>query len=147
MKTKSLTHFFEKRGDIMEKTETPIMEEIRGTIDEIITQIKRLIREGNARRVIVKNSEGKILFQSQLTLGVAGTAFFVLYAPVFTAITTLVLYVSDVRVFVEKEADENRDEYEVEAEVIEIDEEEEKKEKEKKQEKDESDKTVGKKKK
>ncbi len=131
----------------MEKTETPIMEEIRGTIDEIITQIKRLIREGNARRVIVKNSEGKILFQSQLTLGVAGTAFFVLYAPVFTAITTLVLYVSDVRVFVEKEADENRDEYEVEAEVIEIDEEEEKKEKEKKQEKDESDKTVGKKKK
>jgi hypothetical protein len=147
MKTESLTHFFEKRGDIMEKTETPIMEEIRGTIDEIIAQIKRLIREGNARRVIVKNSEGKILFQSQLTLGVAGTAFFVLYAPVFTAITTLVLYVSDVRVFVEKEVDENRDEYEVEAEVIEIDEEEEKKEKEKKQEKDESDKTVGKKKK
>ena len=131
----------------MEKTETPIMEEIRGTIDEIIAQIKRLIREGNARRVIVKNREGKVLFQSQLTLGVAGTAFFVLYAPVFTAITTLVLYVSDVRVFVEKEVDENRDEYEVEAEVIEIDEEEEKKEKEKKQEKDESDKTVGKKKK
>jgi hypothetical protein len=138
MKSKSLTHIFEKRGNTMEKSGTPIMEEIQGTVNEIISQIKRLIKEGNARRVIVKSKSGKTLFQSQLTLGVAGTTFMVVYAPVFTAITTLILYASDVRVFVEKEIDESSDEYEVEAEVIEIDEEDEK---------DPSDKTVGKKKK
>jgi hypothetical protein len=39
----------------MEKQSKTILEEIQGTADEIITQIKRLIREGNARRVIIKN--------------------------------------------------------------------------------------------
>ena len=126
----------------MEKSGKTMTEEIRGTLDEIINQIKKLIREGNARRVIVKNTRGKVLFQSQLTLGVAGTTFFVVYAPVLTAITTLILYASDVRVFVEKDADESDDEYEVDAEVIEIqDDEDEEEENEK------ADKTVGKKKK
>lgn len=108
----------------MEKSGKTMTEEIRGTLDEIINQIRKLIREGNARRVIVKNNQGKVLFQSQLTLGVAGTTFFVVYAPVLTAITTLILYASDVRVFVEKDADESEDEYEVDAQVIEIDEDE-----------------------
>lgn len=138
----------------MEKTTTPILEEIQGTVNEILSQIKRLIKEGNARRVVVKNRSGKVLFQSQLTVGLAGTAFFAMYAPILTAISTLVLYVSDVRVFVEKEVDGSADEYEVEAEIIEIDEEEEdakKKEPQAKKssakKKSETDKTVGKKKK
>jgi hypothetical protein len=145
MKTNSLTQFFEKRGKLMEKTSTPIMEEIQGTLDEIISQVRKLIREGNARRVVIKNREGSTLFQSQLTLSVAGTAFFVVYAPILTAITTLVLYASDVRVFVEKESNDYKDEYEVEAEVIEISDDEDSKEK--KEKKSEADKTVGKKKK
>lgn len=139
----------------MEKTTTPIMEEIQGTVNEVLSQIKRLISEGNARRVLVKNKSGKVLFQSQLTLGIAGTAFFAMYAPILTAVSTLLLYVSDVRVFVEKEVDESADEYEVEAEIIEIDEEtgDEAKTKETKTKKSsstgkkETDKTVGKKKK
>lgn len=111
----------------MEKSEKTMIEEIRGTLDEIINQIRAFIREGNARRVIVKNKQGKVLFQSQLTLGVAGTTFFVVYAPVLTAITTLILYASDVRVFVERDIDESeneRDEYEVDAQVIEIEDDE-----------------------
>lgn len=122
----------------MEKSEKTMIEEIRGTLDEIINQIRALIREGNARRVIVKNKQGKVLFQSQLTLGVAGTTFFVVYAPVLTAITTLILYASDVRVFVERDVDESeneRDEYEVDAQVIDIEEDEE----------EENEKTVGRK--
>ena len=144
----------------MEKSSKTIMEEIQGTVSEVIAQIRRLIREGNARRVVVKNREGKVLFQSQLTVSVAGTAFFAFYAPVLTAISTLLLYASDVRVFVEKEIDESADEYEVEAEIIEIDEEEEAGEEEEKKKKEpktktkkssskkkgETDKTVGKKK-
>lgn len=99
-----------------------ILHEIQGTVDEIIKQIQSLIKKGNAKRVIVKNKTGKILFQSQLTLGAAGATFFVIYAPVLSAITTLVLMASDVSVFVE--TDENdTDEYEVQGEIIEIDEE------------------------
>lgn len=134
-----------------------ILEEIQGTVDEMLRQIKKLIKEGNARRVIIQNKDGKTLFQSQLTIGVAGTTLFVLYAPILTAITTFVLYFNDVRVLVERDAvnSDSADEHEVEAEVIEIkdddDEEEGKEEAENQDEKKASgkkaDKTVGKEKK
>ncbi len=122
----------------MEKTEKTILEEIQGTVQEIISQIKKLIRKGDAKRVIVKNRKGSVLLESRLTLGVAGTVVLAIYAPLFTAITALLLYASDVRVFVERDIDESSDEYEVDAEVIEIEDEngDEKKNK--------TDKTVGK---
>lgn len=110
----------------MENEKKTISEEIQGTITEIIEQIKKLIREGNARRVIVKNNKGRILFQSQLTIGAAGATFFVLYAPIFTAIATILMIASDVVVIVERfedgdeTEDDLNDEYEVEADVIEI---------------------------
>jgi len=100
-----------------------MLHEIQGTVDEIISQIKSLIKKGNAKRVIVKNKKGKVMLQSQLTIGAAGATFFVLYAPVLTAITTLVLMASDVSVFVETDENET-DEYEVEGNIIETDEDE-----------------------
>ncbi|PKD43127.1 DUF4342 domain-containing protein [Rhodohalobacter barkolensis] len=124
----------------MEKTEKTILEEIQGTVQEIISQIKELIRKGDAKRVIVKNRKGNVLLESRLTLGVAGAAVLAIYAPIFTAITTLVLYVSDVRVFVEKEINESSDEYEIDAEVIDIQDDEDEKKND-----DPTDKTVGKK--
>jgi len=107
----------------MKEKNQNILHEIQGTVDEIIKQIKSLIKKGNAKRVIVKNKNGKILLQSQLTIGAAGATLFVLYAPVLTAITTLVLMASDVSVFVETDGSET-DEYEVESNIIEIDEDE-----------------------
>jgi len=121
MKSKSLTKK-DFTGVIMKDKSQNMLHEIQGTVDEIISQIKSLIKKGNARRVIVKNKKGKVLLQSQLTIGAAGATFFVLYAPVLTAITTLVLMASDVSVFVE--TDESEDEYEVEGNIIEIDEDE-----------------------
>lgn len=120
MKSEFLTKNFKKSGAIMEKQSNTILEEIQGTVDEIINQIKKLIKEGNARRVMIKNKHGKTIFQSQLTIGAAGLAFFVFYAPVITAITTLLLVANDVSVIVEIEVEEDQDEYEVQADVIEI---------------------------
>lgn len=114
----------------MEKTQKTILEEIRGTVDEIIKQVKKIIKEGNARRILIKSKKGKTLFQSQLTIGAAGLALLAVYAPLITAISTILLFANDAKVFIEREVDEEEDEYEVEAEVIEIkDEEEEDKEK------------------
>lgn len=99
-----------------------ISEEIQGTLTEIIEQIKKLIQEGNARNVTVRSGKGKILFQSQLTLGAAGATFFVFYAPILTAIATILMIASDVVVVVERFENEEdlNDEYEVDADVIEI---------------------------
>ena len=113
---------------MMEKSEKTFSEELQGTIQEILTQIKKLIQEGNAKRVILQNNKGKVLFQSQLTIGAAGATFFVFYAPILSAITAVLLAANDVTVLVERVEDEDdlHDEYEVDAEVIEISDEEEK---------------------
>ena len=123
----------------MNKEKKTISEEIQGTITEIIEQIKKLIKEGNARRVILKNKKGKILFQSQLTIGAAGATFFALYAPILTAIATIIMFASDVVVIVERfeneDEDDLNDEYEVEADIIEIDDDDDEEEEEKSQKK------------
>lgn len=108
-----------------------LTEEIKGTASEIISQVKKLVKEGNARRILIKDKNGKTLFQSQLTLGVGGAAFFTAIAPVVSAISMFVLFMNDVKVIVERYPDKEveKDEYEVEADIIEIrdDEEEENK--------------------
>lgn len=131
-------------------------EEIKGTTSEIIKQIRKLIKEGNARRLMIKDKKGKILFQTQLTVGVAGTALFTAMAPIISAISMFALFMNDIKIIVEKypedENGENGDEYEVEAEYIEIKDEEDlteekenKKEEDKEKSEEKTDKTVGKK--
>lgn len=103
-------------------------EEIKGTVSEIVSQLKKLIKEGNARRVLIEDSDGKVLFQSQLTVGVAGTALLTAIAPIVSAISMFALMMNDIKIIVERYPDEDKsdnDEYEVEAEVIEIRDEEE----------------------
>src|SRR5699024_1211213 len=99
-------------------------EEIKGTVSEIISQVKKLIREGNARRVIIEDADGKVHFRSQLTIGLAGTTLLTVIAPIISAISLFALMMNDVKIIVERYAEEDRadsgDMYEVEAEVIEI---------------------------
>lgn len=104
-----------------------IFEEIQGTTEEIISQIKKLIKKGNARRVIIKNKRGKIVFQTPLTAGAAGTAVLAVISPLIAAIGFFAVVLTDMKVVVEKypEAEGSVDSYEVEAEVIEIDDDEE----------------------
>ncbi|NGP77478.1 DUF4342 domain-containing protein [Balneolaceae bacterium YR4-1] len=125
-------------------------EELKGTASEIISQVKKIIKEGNARRLLIKDSNGKVLFQTQLTAGIAGTALITAMAPIVSAISMFALFMNDVKIIVEKyPADEmGEDEYEVEAEaevIVDIEDEEETEEKEPKAE-EKTDKTVGKKK-
>lgn len=111
----------------MKNENSTIFEELQGTAEEVIRQLKAFIKKGNAKRVMIKNSEGKILFQSPLTFSAVGAFFFIVYAPVITALTTLAAMASDVSVWVETEPEEHpkEDTYEVDAEVIEIEDEEE----------------------
>lgn len=40
--------------------------------DKVVAKVKELIREGNVRRIIIKNEKGEELFQMPLTFGVVG---------------------------------------------------------------------------
>src|SRR5690625_3328112 len=111
----------------MKKEDSTILEELKGTAEDVISQLKAFIKKGNAKRVMVKNRKGKILFQSPLTFSAAGAFFFIVYAPVITALTALAAVASDVPVWMESVAEEEQKEdiYEGDAEVIEKEDEEE----------------------
>jgi hypothetical protein len=125
-------------------------EELKGTASEIINQVKKLIREGNARRLMIQDKKGKILFQTQLTAGIGGAALITAMAPIVSAISMFALFMNDVKIIVEKypEDENGQDEYEVEAEaevVVDIEDEEEENQETSSDQKEKTDKTVGKK--
>jgi len=69
---------------------------VRG--DNLITRVKELIHEGNVRRIIIKNDEGRTLLEIPLTLGVVGAVL----APVWAALGALAALAADLRIVVEK---------------------------------------------
>ena len=74
-------------------------EEFRVKGDEILAKIKELIREGNIRRVLIKNEDGKTLIDIPLTVGVVGT----LIAPQLAAIGAIASLVTNGTIVIERE--------------------------------------------
>jgi hypothetical protein len=66
--------------------------------DEILAKVKELIREGNIRRVIIKDKTGRIIVEFPLTIGVVGAAL----APVLVAVGAVAALVSEATIVVEK---------------------------------------------
>jgi hypothetical protein len=71
---------------------------VRG--EELLAKIKELIHQGNIRRVIIKDKDGKVLMEFPLTLGVVG----VVLAPTLAAVGAIAALVADAAVVVEKKA-------------------------------------------
>jgi hypothetical protein len=67
-------------------------------VDRVIERTKKLIHEGNVRRLIVKNAQGITLIEVPLTMGVVGAVL----VPVWAAIAAIAAIVSDATVVVEK---------------------------------------------
>jgi hypothetical protein len=78
----------------MEKT---WREKIEGTTDQVLAQIRKLLDEGNIRRVVVKN-QGTIVAEFPLTVGLVGTVL----APLAAAIGALTAVLADCTIEVEK---------------------------------------------
>ena len=49
-----------------------IFEEIIVTGEDLLRQVKDLIRKGNIRRLMIKNNRGHVLLETSLTMGAAG---------------------------------------------------------------------------
>ena len=73
-------------------------EEFQVKGEEIVSKIKELIHEGNIRRVIIKNEEGRTLIDIPLTLGVVGA----LVAPQLAAIGAIAALITHGTIVVEK---------------------------------------------
>jgi hypothetical protein len=76
-------------------------EEIKTTGEQLLAKVKELVHEGNVRRIIVKNEEGKTLIEIPLTLGVVGA----LLLPVAAAVGAVAALVTDCTIVVERVKD------------------------------------------
>jgi hypothetical protein len=73
-------------------------EEFQVKGEEIVSKIKELIHEGDIRRVIIKNEEGRTLIDIPLTIGVVGA----LVAPQLAALGAIAALVTRGTIVVEK---------------------------------------------
>jgi len=66
--------------------------------EKLLSKVKELIREGNVRRITIKNDEDKTLIEIPLTFGVVGAALF----PVWAAVGAIAALVTDCSIEVER---------------------------------------------
>jgi hypothetical protein len=69
--------------------------------DKIVEKIKELINEGNIRKIIIQNKEGKELMSVPLTIGVVGAVF----APVLAGIGAMAALLGECTIIVEREGE------------------------------------------
>ena len=73
-------------------------EEFRVDGEKLISKIKEIIHEGNIRRIIIKDKEGKTVLEIPMTFGVVGA----LIAPQLAAIGAIAALVTEATIVVEK---------------------------------------------
>lgn len=77
-------------------------EEIEVEASGLVDKVKELAREGTARRLHIKNEEGRELIDVPLPVGAVGIAAGVLLAPTLAAIGAVAALVTKVRVEIER---------------------------------------------
>lgn len=73
-------------------------EEFQVKGEEIVAKIKELLHEGDIRRVIIKNEDGKTLVDIPLTIGVVGA----LLVPQLAAIGAIAALLAHATIVIEK---------------------------------------------
>lgn len=68
---------------------------------ELVNKVKEFIHEGNVRRIILKDENGKTFMEIPLTVGVVGAVF----APILAAVGAIAALASNLTIVVEKIAD------------------------------------------
>ena len=73
-------------------------EEFKVDGEKLISKIREIIHEGNIRRIIIKDKEGKTVLEIPMTFGVVGA----LIAPQLAVIGAIAALVTEATVVVEK---------------------------------------------
>ena len=75
-----------------------VEEELKVAAGDLVATVKRLVHEGNVRRIVVRNADGRTLVDMPLTAGVAGAVLL----PFFTMVAGLVAMFKEFTVVVER---------------------------------------------
>ena len=66
----------------------------------LVAKVKELVREGNVRRIKVKNADGRALIEIPLTVGVVGVALI----PIWVALGAIAALAADYTLEIERKA-------------------------------------------
>jgi len=73
-------------------------EEFKVSGEEVLKKVKELIKQGNIRRIIIKNEKGDTLVEIPLTFAVVGAVL----APILAAVGALAALVTNCTIIVER---------------------------------------------
>ncbi len=74
------------------------VEELKVSGKDIVETVKRLVREGNARKLIIKNEKGESIMEIPLMVGAAGAVLL----PVLAALGALAALITECTIVVVK---------------------------------------------
>ena len=77
------------------------MSEVKVAADKLKSTLTQLLREGNVRRVIIRNASGRTLLDMSLTAGVAGAVLM----PFWMAVAGVVALAKEFTIVIERDPD------------------------------------------
>jgi hypothetical protein len=97
-------------SDQMEPTETTtgkrtLTEEIEVAGNQVVERVQELVKEGNVRRLIIRNPDDKVLLEMPLTIGAVGVGAIAIAAPWLAALGAFAALVARVKIEVVREID------------------------------------------
>jgi hypothetical protein len=78
-------------------------EEIEVAANELVDQVKELVAEGNVRRLIIRDVDGKLLIEIPVTAGAVAGGALVLFAPLLAALGAMAALLARVTIEVVRE--------------------------------------------
>ena len=81
------------------KTKDTTKEEIVIDADKVVEAVKRIVKEGNARRIVIQNEKGKTILEVPVTVGAIGAVI----VPVVAAIGALAALMTKCKIIVIKD--------------------------------------------
>ena len=88
------------------KSEHTWTEQIEIAGNELVDRFKKLVSEGNVRRVILRSPDGRLLLEIPLTAGVAVGGVVTVFAPVLAALGAMAALLAKVKVDIVRAADD-----------------------------------------
>lgn len=84
------------------KEEKISVEEFTISGDALVAKVRELVHQGNIRRIILKNEEGRTLIEIPLTVGVVGGVLSAALFPVVAAVGAIGAMVAHLTIVIEK---------------------------------------------
>jgi hypothetical protein len=66
--------------------------------DQLVAKVKELIKEGNVRRLIIRNAEGHVLLEIPLTTGLAVGGVTTMIAPILVALGAMAALIASFKI-------------------------------------------------